>query len=236
MVGIRCQHNICSSSKNKIGYFWAAPTSSGWLQMAAPNSGHDISNNHADSSTMKAYHNGTCVVLYNIHVALHPLSKQCSREVGSPLISLLSTGSLSQGDNTIWFTVRAPVHRRIFFHINIGNHNIADIDLILLQVFITPRNTTSLYSQNLCISQKLLCAPRTRFNALLCFPRMKPQDSSSRCLGAVTVAVDRSASAFACGTSEEVKTKFEGILQIGPYPPCLRMADRALLAGYPRIT
>ena len=28
--------------------------------------------------------------------------------------------------------------------------------------------------------------------------------------------------------------KFEGILQKGPYPPCLRMADKALLAGYPR--
>ena len=27
----------------------------------------------------------------------------------------------------------------------------------------------------------------------------------------------------------------EGILPKGPYPPCLRMADRALLAGYPRI-
>ena len=26
----------------------------------------------------------------------------------------------------------------------------------------------------------------------------------------------------------------EGILPNGPYPPCLRMADRALLAGYPR--
>ena len=26
----------------------------------------------------------------------------------------------------------------------------------------------------------------------------------------------------------------EGILSKGPYPPCLRMADRALLAGYPR--
>ena len=25
----------------------------------------------------------------------------------------------------------------------------------------------------------------------------------------------------------------EGILLIGPYPPCLRMAGRALLAGYP---
>ena len=25
-----------------------------------------------------------------------------------------------------------------------------------------------------------------------------------------------------------------GILSKGPYPPCLRMADRALLAGYPR--
>ena len=114
MVGIRCQHNICSSSKHQIGYFWATPTSSGWLQMAGPNSCHDIGNNHADSSTTKAYHNGTCVVLYNWHVALHPLNKQCSREVGSPLISLLSTGSLSQGDNTIWFTVRAPVPRRIF--------------------------------------------------------------------------------------------------------------------------
>ena len=26
----------------------------------------------------------------------------------------------------------------------------------------------------------------------------------------------------------------DGILPNGPYPPCLRMADRALLAGYPR--
>ena len=26
----------------------------------------------------------------------------------------------------------------------------------------------------------------------------------------------------------------DGILSKGPYPPCLRMADRALLAGYPR--
>ena len=28
---------------------------------------------------------------------------------------------------------------------------------------------------------------------------------------------------------------YDGILPKGPYPPCLRMADRALLAGYPRI-
>ena len=28
----------------------------------------------------------------------------------------------------------------------------------------------------------------------------------------------------------------EGILPKGTYPPCLRMADRALLAGYPRYT
>ena len=28
--------------------------------------------------------------------------------------------------------------------------------------------------------------------------------------------------------------QIEGILPKGPYPPCLRMADRALLAGYPR--
>ena len=27
----------------------------------------------------------------------------------------------------------------------------------------------------------------------------------------------------------------DGILPKGPYPPCLRMADRALLAGYPRF-
>ena len=27
----------------------------------------------------------------------------------------------------------------------------------------------------------------------------------------------------------------DGILPKGPYPPCLRMADRALLAGYPRM-
>ena len=29
---------------------------------------------------------------------------------------------------------------------------------------------------------------------------------------------------------------FDGILPKGPYPPCLRMADRALLAEYPRYT
>ena len=28
---------------------------------------------------------------------------------------------------------------------------------------------------------------------------------------------------------------FNGILSKGPYPPCLRMADRAPLAGYPRL-
>ena len=28
--------------------------------------------------------------------------------------------------------------------------------------------------------------------------------------------------------------EIDGILPKGPYPPCLRMADRALLAGYPR--
>ena len=30
------------------------------------------------------------------------------------------------------------------------------------------------------------------------------------------------------------RTHIDGILPKGPYPPCLRMADRALLAGYPR--
>ena len=30
------------------------------------------------------------------------------------------------------------------------------------------------------------------------------------------------------------KTYIEGILPKGTYPPCLRMADKALLAGYPR--
>ena len=29
--------------------------------------------------------------------------------------------------------------------------------------------------------------------------------------------------------------QFNGILPIGPYPPCLRMADRAHLAGYPGV-
>ena len=28
---------------------------------------------------------------------------------------------------------------------------------------------------------------------------------------------------------------FDGILPKGPYPPCFRMTDRALLAGYPRF-
>ena len=31
-----------------------------------------------------------------------------------------------------------------------------------------------------------------------------------------------------------VSYQIEGILPKGPYPPCLRMADRALLAGYPQ--
>ena len=31
-----------------------------------------------------------------------------------------------------------------------------------------------------------------------------------------------------------LKDHIEGILPKGPYPPCLRMADRALLAGYPQ--
>ena len=33
-----------------------------------------------------------------------------------------------------------------------------------------------------------------------------------------------------------VMWQFKGILPKRPYPPCLRMADRALLAGYPRIS
>ena len=36
------------------------------------------------------------------------------------------------------------------------------------------------------------------------------------------------------GVSKTILCKFEGILPKGPYPPCLRMADRALLTGYPR--
>ena len=35
-------------------------------------------------------------------------------------------------------------------------------------------------------------------------------------------------------TSSLAVVNIEGILPKGPYPPCLRMADRALLAGYPR--
>ena len=30
-------------------------------------------------------------------------------------------------------------------------------------------------------------------------------------------------------------SQIDGILPKGPYPPCLRMADRAILAGYPRV-
>ena len=29
--------------------------------------------------------------------------------------------------------------------------------------------------------------------------------------------------------------EFDGVLPKEPYPPCLRMADRALLAGYPPV-
>ena len=35
-------------------------------------------------------------------------------------------------------------------------------------------------------------------------------------------------------TNHHDRVYIEGILPKGPYPPCLRMADRALLAGYPR--
>ena len=35
--------------------------------------------------------------------------------------------------------------------------------------------------------------------------------------------------------NDQHNPQIEGILPKGPYPPCLRMADRALLAGYPRI-
>ena len=34
---------------------------------------------------------------------------------------------------------------------------------------------------------------------------------------------------------QTIYQEFDGNLPKGPYPPCLRMADRALLAGYPRI-
>ena len=37
------------------------------------------------------------------------------------------------------------------------------------------------------------------------------------------------------GVIEHDQHYFDGILPKGPYPPCLRMADRALLAGYPRF-
>ena len=36
------------------------------------------------------------------------------------------------------------------------------------------------------------------------------------------------------GTTDDRSSTFDGILPKGPYPPCLRMADRAVLAGYPR--
>ena len=32
----------------------------------------------------------------------------------------------------------------------------------------------------------------------------------------------------------KVDLQIEGILPKGPFPPCLRMADRPLLAGYPQ--
>ena len=37
-------------------------------------------------------------------------------------------------------------------------------------------------------------------------------------------------------SKSSITPDIEGILPKGPYPPCLRMADRALLAGYPRYT
>ena len=32
----------------------------------------------------------------------------------------------------------------------------------------------------------------------------------------------------------KISDDIDGILPKGPYPPCLRMADRALVAGYPQ--
>ena len=37
-----------------------------------------------------------------------------------------------------------------------------------------------------------------------------------------------------CSPLAKVQIQVDGILPRGPYPLCLRMADRALLAGYPR--
>ena len=34
------------------------------------------------SCWIEGYHDGTCIILRNIHIALQPLTKQCSREVG----------------------------------------------------------------------------------------------------------------------------------------------------------
>ena len=42
-------------------------------------------------------------------------------------------------------------------------------------------------------------------------------------------------SKIAAQTVLSLQPEFDGILPKGPYPPCLRMADRALLAGYPWI-
>ena len=38
-----------------------------------------------------------------------------------------------------------------------------------------------------------------------------------------------------CFSWNQVRGHFEGTMPKGPYPPCLRMSDRALLAGYPRF-
>ena len=39
---------------------------------------------------------------------------------------------------------------------------------------------------------------------------------------------------YSIDSSRLTDAHIEGILPKGPYPPCLRMADKALLAGYPR--
>ena len=36
-------------------------------------------------------------------------------------------------------------------------------------------------------------------------------------------------------SAHKSNTEFDGMLPKGPYPPCLRMANRALLAGYPEL-
>ena len=50
----------------------------------------------------------------------------------------------------------------------------------------------------------------------------------------IAIHITQGCMCLGCWGIHVSRVYLEGIQQKGPYPPCLHMADRALLAGYPR--